>query len=53
VFKLQGDNKNVIKTSSSNHILHNAIKYASDEFDMDIEMIILKTYGHFWYQQRE
>jgi hypothetical protein len=36
----QEDNKNVIKANSS-------------WFDMDIEMTILKTFGHFRYQQRE
>lgn len=48
VFKLlQEDNKNVLKANCSNHILHNATKHASDGLDVDIEMIILKIYGHF------
>jgi hypothetical protein len=37
----------VLKANSSNHILHNAIKPASDGLDLDIETIILKIYGHF------
>jgi hypothetical protein len=48
VFKLlQEANKNLLKSNCKNHILHCAIKHASDGLDMDIEMVILKIYGHF------
>jgi hypothetical protein len=48
VFKLlQEDNKNLLKSNCKNHILHTATKHASDGSDVDIEMVILKIYGHF------
>jgi hypothetical protein len=48
VFKLlQEHNKNLLKAKCSNHILHNATEHASDGLDLNIEMIILKIYGHF------
>jgi hypothetical protein len=48
VFKLlQEDNENVLEANCSNYILLNARRRASDGSNVDIEMIILKIYGHF------
>ena len=44
---LKADNSNIIKANCSNHVLHNAIKYAIDRLDIDVENIVLKVYNHF------
>ena len=44
---LNNDNGNILSANCSNHILHNGCKHASDILDIDIELIVLKLYGHF------
>lgn len=48
VFKLlKLKNENMVKANCSNHVLHNATKYATDRLDVDIENIVLKIFNHF------
>lgn len=44
---LQLRNENIFKANCSNHIVHNAMKFALDKLDIDVENIVLKIYNHF------
>jgi hypothetical protein len=44
---LRASNADIVKANCANHILHNAMKYACNSFEVDIENIVLKTYKFF------
>jgi hypothetical protein len=44
---LRASNADIVKANCAKHILHNAMKYACDSFEVHIENIVLKTYNSF------
>jgi hypothetical protein len=44
---LRASNADIVKANCANHILHNAMKYACDSFEVDTENIVLKTFNFF------
>ncbi|KAJ8875656.1 hypothetical protein PR048_023553 [Dryococelus australis] len=44
---LKNDNENMLKANCSNHVLHNSCRRACESLSIDIEVFVLKLYGHF------
>lgn len=44
---LKHQNNEILKANCHAHILHNCVKYAMNELDVDVENLILKSYAHF------
>lgn len=45
--KLKENNSDILKANCVAHIVHNSAKHAGDQLNIDIEMVVNKTYSHF------
>lgn len=46
------DNERILPTGCPAHVLHNAVKYAIERCDFDVEHLVLKVYGHLSYHSQ-